>query len=94
MDFAYYSDATKYRCGHVREPGVLTAASFVFGDGSAPADAMAASLQCEWLVRPEPIVSAISLAFYRVDLGGGRLRIYAGENTTSTLLWDLSLIHI
>ena len=91
VDFAFFSDAPKYRCGHVREPAVLSAGSFVFGDGSAPQDAMAASMTCAWLVRPEPGVetpTAVSLAFYRVDLRGGRLRVYEGPSTNGTLLWD------
>lgn len=94
VDFGYYSDAAKYRCGHVREPGVLRAPSFLFSDGSRPTDEMGKSLDCTWQIVPlswdnftAPVVEHVSLVFARLDVRGGSLEVRDGFAQSDPLLW-------
>ncbi|KAJ1459599.1 hypothetical protein M885DRAFT_613207 [Pelagophyceae sp. CCMP2097] len=92
LDFAYFSDAEKYKCGHVREPGLLALGSFVFSDGSAPSDNMGANADCAWLLAPTPasgavLVESVTLVLTRVDLSGGVLEVRDGSTATAPLLW-------
>lgn len=87
FDFGYYSDAPKYKCGHIREPGILRAPSSIFSDGSEPKETMAKNLDCSWYIKPETdnVTEAITLVFTRLDMTGATIRV---EDEGMTLLWE------
>ncbi|KAJ8604327.1 hypothetical protein CTAYLR_002490 [Chrysophaeum taylorii] len=87
LEFSYYSDAPQYRCGHVREPGLLLAPSFIFSDGSGPTDEMPSGADCTWRIAPRAARGRITLLLARVDLVGAVFEVFDGSDDAAPMLW-------
>lgn len=95
FSLSYFADAPSSHCGFPANPGLLTAPSMVFSDGSASNERMYASQSCEFVIAPSVVQKKglVVLEFLESDLRGGSVSVYDGTLTDSIpnpnrLLWQ------
>jgi hypothetical protein len=86
---SYFADGPNYHCGFPNNPGVLTAPSMAFTDGSPSSSNIYPGQNCQWLVAPNNNASVVMLVFSRFNLFGGTLSVYAGSVATGRFLYTL-----
>ena len=88
--FSYFSDTNKDRCGHYHNPGLLDAWAMRFSDGSSSAESVRSNQRCEWLIAPlhTQNIDEVVLQFTRIDIIGGNITVYRGQNANGLLLWN------
>jgi len=97
FELSYYSDGPNNHCGFATNPGMLTAGSMVFSDGSSSTTPMHVNQHCQWVLNPNPTGSytntndqthRIVLDFLAMDLMGGELYIYNDGYTIQNTIRD------
>lgn len=72
FDISYYSDGSNQHCGFPNNPGIMTAPSMVFTDGSSSISRMYEDQRCEWIINPRLKGNySIALEFVDCDMSGG-----------------------
>ena len=71
--------------------GILTANSMTITDGSPSNLNIYPGQNCQWLIKPTTVPSAIVLLFTRFSLFGGQVDVYSGPVTTGQFLFTLLL---
>ena len=98
FSMSYFSDAPSSHCGFPANPGLLTAPSMVFTDGSASYEQLYTDQDCEMVIAPPQAQAAgagggglIVLEILACDLRGAKLSIYEGGDPNgkdTALLWQ------
>ena len=90
FDLAYYSDGPNNHCGFLANPGLFTADSMVFTDGSSSREPLYVGSNCQLIIAPRHVTSSglVMLEFLKNDLRGATLEVHEGKEVgINSLRW-------
>lgn len=91
LEIFYFTNGNSYRCGIPTSPGMLTASSMYFADGSIKGEKMHIGDSCDWriidLFSDDRDNNRIVLEFTLCDLRGAEIVVYDGVDSLSSEIW-------